>query len=291
MNVRFVSSFVATADLGSFAKAAEALFSTQGTIASRIAKLEEELGVPLFLRDGSNLVLTEHGHAALPAARSLLEASNAFVAAAGGNRTEGVLRIAWTDYISYFLSSKLLTELNRRHPALNIEVQTHSSMDVAELLQQGRIDLGVFVGVESRRNVTAMHLFDLPLRWIARKDLLGDCRSLDILSQVPLVNYPAGTLPAQAIDKQLSDAGIKPGLVYWMDTLPSVLSAVREGLAVALVPPKILQSDLQKGDLVELGAPSPITSLPFYSHFRNNARADLCAEVSQLMAGLLSFDK
>lgn len=290
MNYRFVSSFVATADLGSFSKAAETLFSTQGTIASRVAKLEEELGVPLFLRDGSNLVLTEHGHAALPAARALLEASNAFVASAGGTRTEGVLRIAWTDYVSYFLSSKLLAELNCRHPSLNIEVQTHSSMDVAELLQQGRIDLGIFVGVEARRNLTAVHLFDLPLRWIAQKRLLGESRSLEILTQVPLVNYPAGTLPAQAINKQLSEAGIKPTLVYWLDTLPSVLSTVRQGLAVALVPPAILQDDLEYGGLVELDAPSPITSLPFYSHFRNNARAELCAEVSQIMADLLRIN-
>lgn len=287
MNYRFVSSFVATADLGSFAKAAEALFSTQGTIASRVAKLEEELGVPLFLRDGSNLILTAHGHAALPAARALIEASNTFVASAGGGRTEGVLRLAWTDYASYFLSSKLLLDLYRRYPSLNIEIQTHSSMDVAEMLQQGRVDIGVFVGVEARRNLTAAHLFDLPLSWIAHKRLLGESRSLEVLAQVPLVNYPAGTLPAQAIEQQLSDEGIKPALVYWLDTLPSVLSAVREGLAVALVPPSILKNDLEHGDLVALEAPSPITSLPFYSHYRNNARAELCAEVSQIMVELL----
>ena len=166
MNLRFVSSFVATADLGSFSKAAESLFSTQATIASRVARLEEELGVPLFFREGSTLTLTEHGHSALPLARKLLESANEFVAAAGGaGDAEGVVRIAWTDYVSFLLQPAFLAAASTRYPRLSFEFFTHSSMDVLDRLDEGRVDIGVLVGVEAKPNLASRHLFDLPLNF------------------------------------------------------------------------------------------------------------------------------
>lgn len=289
MNLRFVSSFIATADLGSFSKAAENLFSTQATIASRVARLEEELGVPLFFRDGSTLILTEHGHAALPLARKLLESAGDFVQAAGGTEdAEGIFRIAWTDYVSFLLQPSFLAEASARYPRLNFEFFTHSSMDVLDRLHDGRVDIGILVGVEAKPNLISRHLFDLPLRWICKADLIAPERQnlLSALEDVPMIAYPVGTLPSQAVDTQLQRAGLRVTKTYWLDTLPAVLSATREGLGSALIPPFLVRTDIDAGRLAVLDIPVPVEALAFHAQFRRNARIDVCNALCDLMSSL-----
>eukprot|EP01034_Spumella_vulgaris_P043971 gene43971-54640_t len=61
MNLRFVEAFVWVVRLQSITRAAEKLFLTQSAVSSRIAALEEELGVQLILRNSRPLRLTEAG--------------------------------------------------------------------------------------------------------------------------------------------------------------------------------------------------------------------------------------
>ncbi len=51
MNIKFLETFVWVARLKSFRLTAEKLFTTQASISSRIAALEDEMGVRLFVRD------------------------------------------------------------------------------------------------------------------------------------------------------------------------------------------------------------------------------------------------
>lgn len=71
----FFRGFEAAARHSSFTRAAEELFVTQSAISRQIQSLEERLGVPLFVRHGRGLVLTEAGqemHRAATAALRLL---------------------------------------------------------------------------------------------------------------------------------------------------------------------------------------------------------------------------
>ena len=62
MNLRFVEAFVWVARLQSITRAAEKLFLTQSAVSSRIASLEEELGVPLVDRRDRVFRLTNAGN-------------------------------------------------------------------------------------------------------------------------------------------------------------------------------------------------------------------------------------
>ncbi|MEZ5716219.1 MAG: LysR family transcriptional regulator [Paracoccaceae bacterium] len=289
MNLRFVSSFIATAELGSFARAAESLFSTQATIASRVARLEEELGVPLFFRDGSTLVLTEHGHAALPLARKLLASAEDLVHAAGGqDGAQGVFRLAWTDYVASLFQPGFLLAASERYPQLSFEFFTHSSMDVLDRLQEGRIDMGIMVGGEAKPNLSSQHLFDLPVRWICRTDLVAahGATGLDILGRVPLLAYPVGTIPAQAVESQLERAGLRPPKTFWLDTLHGVIANLRAGLGIALIPPVIVRGELESGYLTLLDMPAPLDALPFHALYRRNARFGICGACCDIIRTL-----
>ena len=72
MDLDAVRTFVAVADAGRFAEAADDLSITQQAVSKRIAALEKDLGVRLFTRTARGVQLTIDGQAFLPHARDLL---------------------------------------------------------------------------------------------------------------------------------------------------------------------------------------------------------------------------
>jgi len=60
-NLNALRAFESAARLESFSRAAEELFVTHGAVSHRIRALEEDLGLPLFVRDGKRVRLTECG--------------------------------------------------------------------------------------------------------------------------------------------------------------------------------------------------------------------------------------
>ena len=57
MDISAYKAFLAVSELGTFSKAAEALFITQPAISKRIALLEDQLGSKLFDRIGKRVPL------------------------------------------------------------------------------------------------------------------------------------------------------------------------------------------------------------------------------------------
>ena len=64
--------FVTAAQLQNLSKAAEALHISQPSLSRSIARLEEELGTPLFCRQGKRVVLNEPGSRLLSSAQVIL---------------------------------------------------------------------------------------------------------------------------------------------------------------------------------------------------------------------------
>src|ERR1700678_3840826 len=81
MDTDAVRTFVAVADTGQFSRAADDLSITQQAVSKRVAGLEKDLGVRLFIRTARGARLTVDGQAFLPRARELLQAEQRAAAA------------------------------------------------------------------------------------------------------------------------------------------------------------------------------------------------------------------
>jgi len=286
MNLRFIRSFVSAAELGGFSRAADSLFVTQAAVAARVAKLEEELGVQLFARDGSTLRLTEQGRKALPLAKKLVIQIEAFLLQVRDpGMIAGSLRIAWTGFVSHLLQPDFIIDLKQRYPRLNVELHTLSSLDVMESFAEGRVDLAICVGAHASRLWVDIPLFALPMCWICSPALFGAKPPVNLaeLARKPIITYPVGTLPYQAIVQQLESLGVERPPLYSMTTVGETLTLVCAGTGSALLPPLIVQAQLDSGVLIKLDLPPSTSTLEFHAAYREHGDASLCAEVCAIV--------
>lgn len=120
-------TFVAAADVGQFQQAAAELSVTQQAVSKRVAALEKDLGVRLFVRTARGAQLTVDGQAFLPHARELLRAEErAAVSVRPGRRA---LRV---DVLNRKLApAALLRGFHGTHPDVELDVVTLFDADTA----------------------------------------------------------------------------------------------------------------------------------------------------------------
>lgn len=140
-----LDAFVQTVASGSFSAAARALAKSQSTISSAVANLEDDLGFALFDRSGRQPVLTAQGQRALAQVQQILAASQRLdeLAVRLSQGVEPRLSLAISDFWQADHHENLLTRFEARYPDIEFECMIAEDEDVLDLLQAGRVHLGV----------------------------------------------------------------------------------------------------------------------------------------------------
>lgn len=140
-----LEAFVQTVASGSFSAAARALSKSQSTISNAIANLEDDLGFTLFDRSGRNPVLTEHGQRAFAQVQQILAASHRLdeLAVRLSQGVEPRLSLAISDFWQADHHENLLNRFEVRYPDIDFECMIAEDADALDLIQAGRVHLGV----------------------------------------------------------------------------------------------------------------------------------------------------
>lgn len=140
-----LEAFVQTVASGSFSAAARALAKSQSTISSAVANLEDDLGFSLFDRSGRQPVLTEQGQRALAQVQQILAASQRLdeLAVRLSQGVEPRLSLAISDFWQADHHENLLNRFEARYPDIEFECMIAEDADALDLLQAGRVHLGV----------------------------------------------------------------------------------------------------------------------------------------------------
>jgi len=145
MEIFQLRCFVTAARLLHFSRAAEALYVAQPSLSLQIARLETELGTPLFHRQGRRVSLTDAGQALLPLAERILEgeaeARRVVQQVVGLER--GRLSLCALPALDQHLLPPWLAHFRRDHPGVEIRVrELRPARAVAQAVLQGQADLG-----------------------------------------------------------------------------------------------------------------------------------------------------
>lgn len=143
-------AFVEAASLGSFSAAARKLRKSQSTISTAIANLEADLNLVLFDRNARYPVLTPEGQRILMHVQDILVATERLeqTAIRLSDHIEPRLTLAFSDTYQPTYHEALLTQLEQRYPEIELEYFFAENKDVVDLLQKGRVHLGVVEGSE-----------------------------------------------------------------------------------------------------------------------------------------------
>src|ERR1700689_1044267 len=119
MELYQLENFIAVVEERSFTRAAERVFRTEGAVSVAIRKLEEEIGVPLLVRDSHDCLLTEAGEELLEYARRMIVLRDRLTRSMDGfrNLSAGRVRIAAHESAAEYLLAAPLTEFNVQHPS------------------------------------------------------------------------------------------------------------------------------------------------------------------------------
>lgn len=138
-------TFVTAVDEGSFSAAGRRQGRAQSVISQSIAKLEEQLGLPLFERLGRFPQLTAGGKALLPSARQIVREADALKAKAHSLSAglEPVLSIVIDVLFPQSLLTEVVSAFAALYPVTPLQLHIEALGAVAELVMDGRCSVGV----------------------------------------------------------------------------------------------------------------------------------------------------
>lgn len=161
MDTEFARTFLAVIEAGSFVGAAERVHVSQSTISARIAALEQQLGVALFVRNKAGAALTPAGQRFQRHASALVRTIEHARHDIGMPRDVACTLVVggriglWEGFLLSWLA-----EMRQRHPRIAIRAESGLEPELMHGLVEGRMDIGVMYTPQSRPGLVVQHLFD-----------------------------------------------------------------------------------------------------------------------------------
>ena len=266
-------AFEAVARRLNFSDAAEELFVTQSAISRQIKSLEEELGVPLFVRGTRHVEITQNGQALLRSVEPWLARLDASVRQIREQNSRR--RVSITTFAS-FASLWLLPRIEAfqsRHPDIDIRV---SALDAIADLDDPELDLALRYISPEQAPPGAVRLFGEILTPVVSRQLMEQIRRGD----APPLERPADLAQhtlAEEDDNKPSTSfvswrhwlnehgapGLQPRRWLYLNFTYQQVQAALAGHGVALARVALVVEALARGELVEPFGPEGRSASPY----------------------------
>jgi DNA-binding transcriptional LysR family regulator len=194
LTLQQLTYFLAASQHGSFSAAAESLLMAQPSLSEQIRRLEAELGVPLFVRIGRGLELTEAGRLLRPhAERTLAEAQDAIEAVREvRDLTGGTVEFGTFGTAHHYLLGGLVEDFRARHPHVRVRAIGQNSAEVADAVRDGHLEAGLVVLPVDDRGLDVRPAVSDELLYVsADPERAREPVTIERLAQAPLILYDA----------------------------------------------------------------------------------------------------
>jgi LysR family hydrogen peroxide-inducible transcriptional activator len=258
-------AFVAVAEKHHFGGAATILGVSQSTLSQALAGLEAGLDTRLVERSTRRVRVTTEGMQLLPLAQAVVEAADAFNAAAAGasDPLQGSLRLGLIPTVAPYVLPAVLAGLARRLSALTLRVIEDQTERLLTALREGALDAALIALPADAVGVTEVPIYeeDFLLAVPPGHPLSGKHRvPAAVLAELPLLLLDEGhCLRDQTLDV-CQKAGVRAELA---DTraasLATAVQCVTGGLGVTLIPQSAAPVEAARSQLglAQFAAPRP----------------------------------
>lgn len=242
MDLEQLEYFRVVARVQHVTRAAAEIAISQPALSRSIARLEAEVGVPLFDRRGRAIRLNRYGEAFLAHAERVLreiEAARRAVADLAGPE-RGTVPLGFLHSLGVELVPSLVGAFRAGHPAVGFELHQAGKAVILDELRAGAIELALVSGPVDDPELAFTELYREPLwLWVPPDHALAGRRrvSMPELAGEPFVMLGAGHGLREIVDDYCRAAGFEPRVAFEGEDASTLRGLVAAGLGIAILPP------------------------------------------------------
>ncbi|MGL6072032.1 LysR substrate-binding domain-containing protein [Craterilacuibacter sp.] len=258
MDIRSLRYFAAVVREQSFTRAADVLFVTQPTISKMVRQLEDELGMPLLIRQGKSISLTDAGKVTLARAEEILQGMLHLKRELAdlSELKRGELAFGLPPMVGATYFAPVVSHFCEHYPNIKLKLVEAGSLTVENQVRAGEIEIGIAVLPVNPDDFETFVVVNDPLCLIAPAGSIWHGRETVLLAELteqPFILYP----PDFTLTAHISDAFRlmeKPlhvvGRSAQWDFIAELVAA---RLGIALLPQRVAQRlNPEKFDIVTL---------------------------------------
>jgi DNA-binding transcriptional LysR family regulator len=276
---------------GSFAKAAEELNKATSAISYAIQKLEEQLDISLFQRQGRRSVLTPAGRLVLAEGRDILKTTTRLANKAKEVATgwEPRLNIAVEFLQSFDEFFEILHNFLEQYPTIEIDICECVLNGGWDALEQNRVDLIVGspgpVPLQKGYRAISIGTPDLVPVIASKHKFARDAKSKRLEGIMPelrrIITHDTSSVAIARSEGLSSD-----GRHFYVQNIDQKTEAIRAGIGIGHLPRHRIQQELQSGELIALDIDNVAKVENFIAWKVSHKGKGLIALTQMLIAGL-----
>ncbi len=292
MELRQLRYFLRVADFKSFSRAALAVRIAQPALSRHIRKLEEEMGVALFYRDGRGAVLTEQGQRYYERVADILQQLDQAAAElqADYDTPTGEVALGVPAELGPRFILQIVQSFRSRYPSARIRVAEGSNAQIAEWLQSSRLDAGFIYDPQDHQNLPTKSVVEETLYLVGPKaDRLTAQETVPFrhIVHLPLILPSLGGTLRKRIVSTAAQLGLMANCEMDIDSLAAIKQAVMDGAGYTILPYAAVCEEARRGLLRAARVVEPDLVRPLGFAIRPNGALSL---VTNKLAALVQVE-
>lgn len=250
MDTKLIESMIRISEERSITKAAETLFITQSALNQQLQKLEQELGVPLFIRTRSDWHPTPAGEVYLKAARQVINIKkDAYSTIQDIKDTDNrQISLGLIPERGVDMFTTVYPEFHKKFPHIQIEPIECNVLTMQNLISRGEMDLGLITLTEDQKDGnTYLHMTNEeiflavpsshPLAHLGSKhpETASEI-SLTRFSQDPFILIFRRSTMYRLVEGLFREIGVNPNILFTTSSNISQYRMVLANVGCAILP-------------------------------------------------------
>ncbi|HSV51700.1 MAG TPA: LysR family transcriptional regulator [Burkholderiaceae bacterium] len=237
--IRFLRTFLAVAQSGSFTAASERVALTQAAVGLQMRALETELKTVLFEKSGRGVVLSVAGRALIAHAQKIVASYDHMRAGlADESEIAGTVAVGSTVSAMGLLSTTVVT-MKARFPRLNVRLVVPESSSLAQSVKRGDLDAAVCIEDPQQdiRGLRWTPLYAEPLTVVASPQIARqDSDIKKLLRENPFLWFDRRTPSGIRVEQTLRKMGLVPQDFLELSSISTIVDLVRQNVGITIVP-------------------------------------------------------
>lgn len=246
--------FLCVAQCLSISKASEQLYISQPAVSSCIKKLEESLGVTLFIRKARGVILTENGKILYQSVKQALGTLTDTEKNLMNAKSAGRLRIAASNVLCKYMLMPYLKQFTEKYPEVDLSIVCTSSDKAFALLEEHAIDVALAAKPADTSCFSYTPIGAIEDIFVCSPSYFEKilCGEDDVFETGKVMLLNKNNVSRMHVDNYFAENGIVPSHVLEVNDMNLLIEFSKIGIGVSCVVKQFVEKELSEGSLREI---------------------------------------